>query len=306
MPNQIPVTIVTGFLGSGKTTIISHLIKYLELLDKKVVYIKNELGFDDIDTQFIGGISAMVKTQQLTNGFVHHTPLGAMRNALDDALNAFQPDRVIIETAGTEGTADPVSLGLMVDHHPLFFRDGLLSVIDALHFTGYLQLEDYTIDKTKFVDLIVLNKIELVDQQQREAVVGYIREYNELSPIIEAKNGKLNPYVAFGVDMNEDNIPEKIKLYHDHMEAVTYLSDQVFDKAKLEAVFLQFPKTVFRLKGFVRTANGVQMVSGVYKRLDWLATDQNNESLQTKLIIVGHEVQSDKQSLFQMLDSCRV
>lgn len=304
--HKIPVTIVTGFLGSGKTTIISHLIEYLNTVGQKVVYIKNELGAEDLDTEIIGSIFPTVKTQELTIGIAHHTPLGSIGQALNEVVEKYHPDRIIIETAGSESSADPVSLSILLDNHPKFFRDGLLSIIDVVNFEGYDQLEDYTKDKTKFVDLIVLNKIELVDQARREAVVSYIREYNESSPIIEAINGNISPLVAFGIDMNQVDMPKKIKLYEDHIEAINYVSNKIFDKSKVENVFKNFPKNVFRYKGYVRFPDATEIVSGVNKRFDWFPKSSSQDEQHTKLIIVGYHLENEKDKIFSMLDSCQL
>lgn len=303
---KIPVTIITGFLGSGKTTIIRNLVQHLDSVGQKVVYLKNELGFEDLDADLIKDESKSVISKKITIGTLHHAPLGQMNNILDEIAKQENPDRIIIESAGSEGTADPVGLSVLIDQNPLFFRDGFLKVIDVVNFNGYDQLEDYTKDKTKFVDFILLNKIELVDQKRREAVVGYIREYNESAPIIEAPKGFINPELAFGVTMSQSNTPEQIKLYKDHIIALNYVSDKTFDKAKIEEVFTKLPKTVFRVKGFVKTQNGIEILNGVYKRFEWLPNTKQNESEQTKLIIVGSEVKHDQESIFRMFDSCQV
>lgn len=303
---KIPVTIVVGFLGSGKTTVITNLVKYLESKNQKVVYIKNELGFEDLDAELIKNAVPSLIAKKITVGALHHAPLGQMRAFLHEAIEQENPDRIIIETAGSEGTADPVSLSVLVKNDPLFYCDGFFRVIDVENFSGYDQLEDYTKDKAKLVDLILLNKVELVDQKRREIAVEYIREYNEVSPIIEVLEGKMNPNVAFGVDMQDNEAPPKIKLYEDHINAINYISEKTFDKAKIEEAFKNMPKTIFRLKGFVKTQNGLEIFNGVHKRFDWLENTDQNRSDQTKLIIVGSDVEKEKDSIFSMLDACQI
>ncbi len=303
---KIPVTIIVGFLGSGKTTIITHLMEYLESCDKKVVYIKNELGFEDLDADIIADRFAHVVAKKITVGALHHAPLGQIRHFLHEVVETERPDRIIIETAGSEGTADPVSLSVLVNHDPLFYNDGLFKIIDAENFSGYVQLEDYTKAKTKCVDIVLLNKIELVDQERREAVVGYIREHNEISPIIECPEGRIHPALAFGVSMHTDQTPPKIKLYHDHIDAINFISDKTFDKTKLEAAFMNMPKNVFRVKGFVKTQNGMEIFNGIHKRFDWLPNTKQNTSKQTKLIIVGSNIHANEEDIFALFDACQI
>lgn len=301
---KIPVTIIVGFLGSGKTTIITHLMEYLESCGEKVVYIKNELGFEDLDADIITDRFENVVAKKITVGALHHAPLGQIQSYLREVVDMQQPDRIIIETAGSEGTADPVALSVLVNHDPLFFNDGLFKIVDAENFNGYDQLEDYTKAKTQCVDIVFLNKIELVDQERREAVVGYIREHNETSPIVEAPEGEIHPELAFGVDMNEDKTPPKIKLYKDHIDAINYLSDKTFEKSKIEAAFVNMPENVFRVKGFVKTENGVEIFNGVHNRFDWLPNTKQNTSEQTRLIIVGSKIHASESEVFAFLDGC--
>lgn len=291
---QIPVTIFTGFLGSGKTTIILNLIDYLQSIGQKVVYIKNELGQEDIDTEIVKAKD--IQTQKLLNGFIVHTLVGPFKNAINDLIAKENPDRIIIETAGTEHSADPVSLGIMVNSHPQLIRDGLITVIDVVNFEGYKDLDDYSKDKAKFVDLIVFNKVEMVDQDKKETVVEYVREYNDKAPIVEAPEGKLDPDLAFGF-----NIPENEKRKSSKVNTFTFVADQIFDQKKLEVAFQKLPKNVIRFKGFVKLSTGDAIINGVFKRFDWLPTATGSKIEQTKIIIIGYQVLQNKDEIEEIL-----
>ncbi len=304
--DKIPTTIVTGFLGSGKTTIISHLVKYLEKKGKKVVYIKNELGFDDLDTRLIQESSQTAETKELPMGCVYHTLVGPMSTAIDELIETHNPDRIIIETAGTEASADPLSLSIMVSNHPKLIKDGLITVIDVVNFKGYEDLDDYTKDKTNFVDLIVFNKVELVDQEKKEAVVGYVREFNEKSPIVEAHHGKLDPDLAFGMDFADHQANREQKFENGHINAFTYTSEKTFLKSKLENTFRNFPKTIIRFKGYIKTESGMEIVNGVYKRFDWISLAKDAVTDETELIIIGYKVKEDRAQISSMIDRCQV
>ena len=93
MIKKIPVTIITGFLGSGKTTIISNLIDDLQKIGQQVIFIKNELGFEDIDTKLIKGKN--IETKELLNGCIYHTLLGPLGSAADELIDKFHQFPVI-------------------------------------------------------------------------------------------------------------------------------------------------------------------------------------------------------------------
>ncbi len=300
MLNKIPTTLVTGFLGSGKTTIIAHLIEYLHSKGERVVYIKNELGFEDIDSKIIA--SHEVNTKELLNGVVCHTLVGPMSHAIDELIKENNPDRIIIETAGTDESSNPLVLSLMINSHPHLIRDGVITVIDVANFNGYKHLDEFNKDQTNFIDLIVFNKVELVDEQRKKAVVGYVREFNEKSPIVEAHKGVLNPDLAFGISLGEMNLDSKEYSDHD-IQTFVYSTDQVLQQDCLEKTFQQLPKNIIRYKGYVKTNHGLKIINGVFKRFDWL--DQDGEiDKQTKIIIIGYRVKAVEEQVRQLFSVC--
>jgi len=309
MPKKIPVTIFTGFLGSGKTTIILNLIDYLQSIGQQVVYIKNEIGTTDIDAEIVS--EKQIQTKKLLNGCVYHTLVGPITNAVNDLIEKFNPDRIIIETAGTDETSNPIVLGINISSHPRLVRDGIITVIDVVNFNNYKYLDDYNRDQSNFIDLIVFNKVELVDEDRKRAVVAYVREFNERSPIVEAPEGKLNPHLAFGMNLptEDDQTQDKNKVNHfkkDHINTFTYTSHHTFDEKKLENAFRNFPKNVIRYKGYLKTTQGMKIINGVYNRFDWLAPSDQTEVNTTRLVIIGYEVKDSRLDMINQLDSCAV
>ncbi|MBU0975112.1 GTP-binding protein [Patescibacteria group bacterium] len=303
MNKKIPVTIFSGFLGSGKTTIILGLIDYLQSIGEQVVYIKNELGSMDIDAEIVR--SKKIESKKILNGCIYHTLLGPLNTAINDLIDKSNPDRIIIETAGTDKTENKIELGSVIDGNPRLIRDGLVTVIDVVNFQGYKYLDDYTRDQANFIDLVVFNKVEQVDEARKRIVVGYIREFNERSPIVEAPNGKLDPQLAFGMNILSKKNHDKTKK-SDHINTFSFTSDKVFDIGKLEKVFANFPKNVIRFKGYIKTTLGIQIINGVYKRFDWFPVTKDCKIDKTQLIIVGYEVKNDYAQITKLLDACTV
>lgn len=257
MKNKTPTTIFSGFLGSGKTTIISHLIEILQKNGEQVIYIKNEIGDTDIDSKVLEGKG--IKTKELLNGCICCTLVGPFINSINEVVETFKPDRILIEASGA---ADPSALALMISSHPLLERDGVIAIIDVVNFEGYKDLSVTAQNQTKFTDLIVFNKIELVDIQKKQTVVGYVRELNTLSPIIEAPNGKVDPSVIFGLNTHELDklLKTDHKTHHNHIEqdeigSFTLYSDKQHSKNEIENLIKNLPKNIFRCKGFITTNN---------------------------------------------------
>ncbi len=300
---KTPVTIFVGFLGSGKTTIISHLIDFLQAQGQQTVYIKNEVGNADLDAQLMKGKD--IQTKELLNGCICCTLVGPLNNAIDELIQKYHPDRIIVESAGT---ADPASLAMTISHHPLLTRDGLITIVDVVNFDGYEKLDLIARKQAEFTDLIVFNKVELVDLVRKRAVVGYVRELNEYAPIVEAINGQLNPDLAFGLAASQLG-----PLIHEHqprhqseadqIEAFTYETDQLIDPLQLTKVLESLPKNVFRIKGIVRFRdNSFKVLNAVFKRFDYAELPPQVKVDKTKLIIIGYLIKQNQNELIDQFN----
>ncbi len=294
MKDSIPTTIFSGFLGSGKTTIISHLVETLQNRGEQVVYIKNEIGDSDIDTKVLQGKG--IKTKELLNGCICCTLVGPFVNSITEVVESFKPDRILIEASGA---ADPSALALMVSSHPLLQRDGVISIVDVVNFTGYKDLSTTTQNQTKFTDLIIFNKIELADIKQKQAVVGYVRELNTHSPIVEAPNGKISPEIVFGINHKELNLLLKEiqnnpsehhhsnHIEEDSIESFTVKTDKKIDKLDLEQFLTSIPKNIFRAKGmFTVPSNQRYIFNTVGNRTTFMKTD--NTQSENLFIFIGY------------------
>jgi G3E family GTPase len=263
---KIPVTIVTGFLGSGKTTIISSLVDFLLQNNVRVAYIKNEIGSEDIDGKLIRG--KHIETRELLNGCICCTLTGPFYHAVTELVETIRPDRIIIEASGV---ADPSAIALLISSHPLVYRDGVMSIIDVVNFEGYKDLSLTARRQAQFTDLIVFNKVEMVPLDRKKSVVGFVRELNDTSPIIEAKQGICDPQLVFGISRIDSIWTHKNAQIHDHeshiadesISTVHFTHIGFMDKEKIEKIFLELPSNILRIKGFIQTHDGVYLVNKV-------------------------------------------
>lgn len=287
--HKIPTTVFSGFLGSGKTTIISNLIEVLQKRGEQVIYIKNEIGDTDIDGKVLEGKG--IKTKELLNGCICCTLVGPFISSITEVVETFNPNRILIEASGA---ADPSALALMISSHPLLERDGVISIVDVVNFEGYKDLSITAQNQTKFTDLIVFNKIELADLQKKKTVVGYVRELNTHSPIVEAPNGHVDPDVIFGLNTSEldqllsrDHETHHDHIEHDEIEAFTVYSEQHFLQTQIENLMQDLPKNIFRGKGFFTTPQGeVFIFNTVGKRTTFTLAPKNFDTQNHKTIVV--------------------
>lgn len=287
---KIPVTIVTGFLGSGKTTIISSLIDYLLLNGVKVAYIKNEIGSEDIDGKLMRG--KHINTRELLNGCICCTLTGPFYHAVSELVETIHPDRIIIEASGV---ADPSAIALLVSSHPLVYRDGVISVIDVVNFEGYKDLSLTARRQAQFTDLIVFNKVEMVSLERKKSVVGFVRELNDASPIIEASQGILEPQLAFGISRVEKNWISENESIHSHkshltdesMNTIHFIHTGITEKEKIQKILSELPLNIIRVKGFIQTSDGVYLVNKVGANCVFTKEKSLSEERDNHIICIG-------------------
>jgi len=307
MSNRVPTTIVTGFLGSGKTTIIGHLIDDLQARHQQLVYIKNEVGDQDLDGQLLR--TKQVVAKELLNGCICCTLVGPFLSAITEVIKTYHPDRILIEASGA---ADPAALALMVSAHPQLRRDAVLSVIDVVNFEGYQDLTVTARNQTHLTDIILFNKIELVDLARKEAVVGYVRELNTHSPIIETPQGRVGPELVFGVTSSEldtllsQTITAADSASHHHLETdeLESFSCQLMvalTQTQVETWLTTLPARIFRVKGVFQTPTGEHiLVNRVATRATFEPTTLSLEK-KGRLIFIGHQIGSQETEIARQL-----
>lgn len=268
---MIPITIVTGFLGSGKTTLILNLIKQLPK-DYKLALLKNEYGDVAVDSQ-LASSQAISGVQELLNGCICCNLVGQLSDALEQLSNDVQPDRIVIETSGS---AFPATLAMEVNRLSRetgkYVLDGVMSVIDVENWKGYEDTSYTAKIQARYTDLIVLNKWELVDERRLEDVEDRILDLDVDPPIPRQKSSKgwVDKNVVFGLDAKLAKSVEQPSANghahdhnHDHSSEVEVLSitlassepNGCVDTDKL-AKLLEDPTKdeVYRIKGVIYTS----------------------------------------------------
>jgi G3E family GTPase len=195
--HRIPVTVVTGFLGAGKTTLVKRFLGRPEGRNTAVVV--NEFGATGIDDALLR--SSADETVLLGNGClccnVRSDLQLALRRLVSDRERGDVPRfaRVVIETSGL---ADPGPiLRTFATDRALgeeFHVEAVLAVVDAV--TGARSLDEFSEARAQVIlaDRIVLSKTDLVDAAAIERLSGRLRALNPRSEIVAAQNGELEPH----------------------------------------------------------------------------------------------------------------
>ncbi|CAJ0919389.1 19062_t:CDS:2 [Entrophospora sp. SA101] len=195
--SKIPVTVFTGFLGSGKTTIIISLLKRVPK-SYKICLLKNEFGDMKVDSELVR--ESNIEVQEMLNGCLCCVLVGQMKTALLELKEKYNPDRIIIETSGSAFPA-PIALQIREMNNNGFILDSIVTVIDCENFSGYEDTSYTAKMQAQYTDVILLNKHELVDERKLDIVIDHVNDLNTDTPKIkcEGKTG-VSIDLIFGLD----------------------------------------------------------------------------------------------------------
>ena len=189
MSAKIPVTVLTGFLGSGKTTLLNRILS--ENHGKRIAVIENEFGAVAVDHELV--IGAQEEIFETANGCICCTVRGDLIRVLGQLRKRRDRfDYILIETTGLADPG-PVAQTFFVDEdlREDFQLDAIVTLVDALHIDGQLASSATAADQVGFADVLLLNKTDLVDDQELARVERALRGINGTARIVRTRNAEL-------------------------------------------------------------------------------------------------------------------
>jgi len=202
LAGRIPVSIITGFLGSGKTTLINRLVKRPEM--NRVAVIVNELGEIGVDNDLVETSSEQMML--LNSGCLCCTLRSDLQETLRELFikrrngEVIGFERVVVETTGIADPA-PVMQTLMTDSLLLeqFRLDCVVTLTDAVNSPGQLDSFPEPLKQVALADRLVITKSDIAPAAQVERLERRLREINPRAPQLRALNGDVE--VSFLVDV---------------------------------------------------------------------------------------------------------
>ena len=289
---RTPITLITGPLGSGKTTLLRHI---LATRPAKIAIVMNEFGEIAIDTKVIEGKN--VRIAELGGGCVCCSLLGEFEAAVKEIIEKIDPDIIVVETTGV---AEPEALAFNIQEAlPQCRTDGIVSVADADGLVRFPEIGHTTRLQFDSADILLLNKVDLVEPRQIEPLKTKLRELNRTATVVRTQRCQIDPELLFGIG-REKKVARPKHRHQPEFESFTFTSDKNFSRDCFERFADGLPASVHRAKGFVRFADGAQLFNFVAGRWDL----EPFESAETQLIFIGKGLAAQKPAILRELDEC--
>lgn len=316
----IPVFVLSGFLGSGKTTLLTKILEYFLQQNKRPAVIMNEIGDVNLDGMLVDDDVPMA---EMLNGCICCTIREDLSKSLLSIVRKEKPDVIIIESTGI---ANPLELIEGITNTSLIVGIDLQLVVTVVSAPHFLDASRGTKGKTarlmeeqiRCADLILLNKIDLIEEKDFDEIKNCLRELNPKARVEETMrcNIEINSLIQMTSKTNtqtptpEQEMKMNKKFHvlskhgqhhtHNHVMVYTHYFEHPIDHQKFEKLFGQLPKEVYRAKGILQftKSEDLFLFQYAYREMEIVKLD-TQQDVQNVAVFIGEHF--DKEQVDQAI-----
>ena len=298
---SLPLTVIGGYLGAGKTTVLNHVLHHNDGV--RIAVLVNDFGDINIDADLIE--SADGETIALTNGCTCCTladGLATVLAALRERSGDF--DHIVIETSGV---ADPLKIG----HTGAAFGFplvGVTVVVDAETIRSQSvdkYVGDTVLRQLRSADLLIVNKCDLVSPAELESLRAWLADTAPETPVLTTQDGRADPGILLATLRDSDTAAIESGS-HDSFESWSFRTEAALDRGDLEAFLTALPPGVVRAKGILRLTDDAAndyLLQRVGRRTSLIpmTAARTGDPTETRLVVIGVPGSIDGQLFAQRL-----
>ncbi len=318
----IPISILTGFLGAGKTTLVNKILE--QNPGRKFGLIINEFGEEGIDGSLIQ-VESDEDIVEISNGCLCCVARGDLLKSAQNLIKTGQIDYLLIETSGLAEPM-PIAQTFMADNlDGQVILDGVICLVDAVNHYSSKENFRIAIEQVLSADIIVLNKLQEADPIEIEKLKKTIKEvnpyayfldnYGEVDTKLLLETGKWTFDKVVNQDndgshkYSDDNHACEANLEHEHEEVdeFVFVTEKKFDLDKFQEWLMgAFPQNIIRSKGFIRFNHKsyehflFQMVGAKKMLIPFTNSRELKNAHKSRIVFIGKDL--DEQMIRRQLE----
>ncbi|CAG9622414.1 CobW family GTP-binding protein [Sutcliffiella rhizosphaerae] len=315
MTKKVPVYVISGFLGSGKTTVLLNMLEHFKQQKKIPGIILNELGDENVEDHLFKG----EKIVELLNGCICCTIQEDLKTTLDQYIGQ-EIDVLIIEGTGVANPLEIKEVLLTPAYMQHFELQSMISLVDASHYLEYQsffssskEIRGLLKEQVTSAHLLVLNKMDLISEKELIKVESKLADQLEDHvPVYRTSFGAVPLEILLEKRMHVVEVEEEGagEIHHDgehhhhhhHIEAVKINMIEPINTVVLESELKKLSKQVIRSKGIVL----LEETPGLYEFQYAASTlvlnkieDSENKEYKPSIILIGKEIDEKKVAKFR-------
>jgi G3E family GTPase len=284
MLKKTKLYLLTGFLGAGKTTFLTRVLHDLE--GKKVAVIMNEFGKVGIDGAIIKKDGMALVEVNKGSIFCSCLQLSFVSALIEMAER--EMEYVFVESSGL---ADPSNIDTFLEAVEVAKGDvydyrGAICMVDGVNFLEQIKDIETVERQLKFSHLVIISKVDRIDEELLEAIKVKIREINRQAEIIESKMGLFDfDFLSQNLRLNDwEGYEDTSNTPENRPKTLTLTFEGALNPAALSTFLEIIKQDAYRIKGFVKLENGWTQVDVVNKTIDYKPADKGESKSQLVII----------------------